>query len=983
MKRNILTVLLVLAFVMVNSVVQHSVSAQKNERTFGYLDSPISDANLKGTQTITGWFLNESGVASIDVLVNGNVVGQATYGDARSDVQNTYPEFNNGNAGFHFVLDTTRFNDGQYTIAFKVKGNNGQVTTFSPITVRVINDTTRSYVDNPVSGAVIKGTQNLSGWFLDKNGVDKIEVLVDGNVVGQATYGNTRLDVHNAYPEFNNRNGGLHYKLDTTKFSNGQHSITIRETAVNGRVMILPPFTVTIANEEPRGYIDSLTSGTVINGMKNVSGWFLNRSGTEKIEVLVDGRLVGDATYGIDRLDVQRAYPEFDNAKSGYTYLLDTTIFRNGEHSLQIRETSANGLFTTLPVLKVIIANENPRGYVDYPNEGVVLTGTKNVSGWFLDRSGTDKIEVLVDGKLAGQAILGHDRPDVQKAYPEFKNAKSGYHFSLDTTKYGDGEHKITIRGIGKNGQVTTLGDGNVKFENVKGYVDYPTSNAILTGQKSVSGWYLNTTGVEKIEVSVDGNVVGDATYGDERLDVGRNFPDFNNVNSGYHYLLDTAQFSNGQHRVTIRGIGKNGQVTTLGDGNVMFENVKGYVDNPSSNVVLAGIKNVSGWFLDINGVEKIEVLVDGNVVGDAIYGDTRQDVEKMFPDFNNDKAGFHYFLDTTKLSDGQHTIAIKETGKNGQVTTLSPKTVTVENVKGFIDNLYPGNVLKGNYQISGWFLDIYGVDKIEVLVDGMVVGQAVYGSNRLDVLKAYPDFNIGNSGYQYTLDTSRFSNGPHTIAIRGIAKNGRVTTLPGINVTFRQSRTVFLDPGHGGSDSGAIYGSVREADLNLAVAKKVESLLISRGYEVMMSRTNNTYVTLLDRSVMANALGPEIFVSIHHNNATSTSANGIESYYYEYNPGYPSKINQSLHNNIDRITKSVTLTNLIQNNMVSYTGANNRGTDGAAFSVIREVTMPATLLELGFLSNNNERQNLLNGSYQDKLARAIADGIDEYFKRL
>ena len=133
-------------------------------------------------------------------------------------------------------------------------------------------------------------------------------------------------------------------------------------------------------------------------------------------------------------------------------------------------------------------------------------------------------------------------------------------------------------------------------------------------------------------------------------------------------------------------------------------------------------------------------------------------------------------------------------------------------------------------------------------------------------------------------------------------------------------------------TDPGAIAGGYQEADLNLAVAKKVQSLLLDRGYTVYMSRNNDTTVSLLDRSQMANDLDADIFVSIHHNSAGTgaTTADGIESYYYEYDADYPSKINADMHNNPERISKSVTLTNLIHENMVDYTGADDRGTDGA-----------------------------------------------------
>lgn len=197
----------------------------------------------------------------------------------------------------------------------------------------------------------------------------------------------------------------------------------------------------------------------------------------------------------------------------------------------------------------------------------------------------------------------------------------------------------------------------------------------------------------------------------------------------------------------------------------------------------------------------------------------------------------------------------------------------------------------------------------------------------------------------------------------------------------FKQRLTVFLDPGHGGSDPGATVGRYHEADLNLNVAKKVQALLLKKGYRVFMSRTADTYVELIERPRMANELTADIFVSIHTNSTASeeTTIHGVESYYYEFDPKYPSKINGDMHNNSERILKSVTLTNLIQDNIVSYTGAKDRGTHGDTFAVIREAAMPASLLEMGFINNFSERQSLFKDSYQNQIAKAIADGIHEY----
>lgn len=194
---------------------------------------------------------------------------------------------------------------------------------------------------------------------------------------------------------------------------------------------------------------------------------------------------------------------------------------------------------------------------------------------------------------------------------------------------------------------------------------------------------------------------------------------------------------------------------------------------------------------------------------------------------------------------------------------------------------------------------------------------------------------------------------------------------------------TVFIDPGHGGSDPGATYYGVQEKKINLQVSLKLQKLLQNMGYNVIMLRTTDTsfdYKT--ERSKIANASGADIFVSVHHNAMPNNStAHGIETYYYKYDPDYPSKINGAFHNDPQRILQSSKLANSIHNSLISSTKAYNRGVRRDTFAVLRETAIPAVLLELGYMSNRNELNKLTTDSYQNTLAQAIAKGIDNYFK--
>ena len=173
----------------------------------------------------------------------------------------------------------------------------------------------------------------------------------------------------------------------------------------------------------------------------------------------------------------------------------------------------------------------------------------------------------------------------------------------------------------------------------------------------------------------------------------------------------------------------------------------------------------------------------------------------------------------------------------------------------------------------------------------------------------------------------------------------------------------VFIDAGHGGTDPGALGYGYRESDLNLQVAKKVESKLKSKGIDVKMSRSSDIFYSLSERAEMANDYGADAFVSIHQNSAEAKSANGIETYYNR------------------KKEEDRPLSNDIQKQVISQTGANNRGVKNAEFTVLVKSKMISALVECGFITNELEVKKLSDSSYQDKLATGMANGIEEYLK--
>ena len=198
-----------------------------------------------------------------------------------------------------------------------------------------------------------------------------------------------------------------------------------------------------------------------------------------------------------------------------------------------------------------------------------------------------------------------------------------------------------------------------------------------------------------------------------------------------------------------------------------------------------------------------------------------------------------------------------------------------------------------------------------------------------------------------------------------------------------KYTKVIFLDPGHGGRDSGAFYYNIAEKDLNMQVYKKLRKELEGLGYTVLTSRESDVYVDFVtERSKMVNKTNADMFISIHFN-ATSNSASnvsGIQTYSYDQNPDYPTKINSQWHNHPDRISESNRLAAAIHSSLLAETGAKNAGLLHGSFAVLRETNKPAVLLELGYMSNFDENQRIRNDAYQNKLVKGIVKGIQQYY---
>lgn len=200
-----------------------------------------------------------------------------------------------------------------------------------------------------------------------------------------------------------------------------------------------------------------------------------------------------------------------------------------------------------------------------------------------------------------------------------------------------------------------------------------------------------------------------------------------------------------------------------------------------------------------------------------------------------------------------------------------------------------------------------------------------------------------------HSAQAAQMGNGPDNTEIDKMS--GQMETEDGMRVV--------LDAGHGGNDGGTIYGAVNEKDITLAVVMMLKEKLEQKGVQVTLTRQEDEYLSLEQRSAAANASSADIFVSLHCNYYEDDfSISGLESYYLE----------QSV--NGKALAQSIT-------DAVSEDASIEcRGIKTENFYVLKNTNIPAVLIELGFLSNKSERQKLQSEDYQTLLAEKISKGI-------
>jgi len=197
--------------------------------------------------------------------------------------------------------------------------------------------------------------------------------------------------------------------------------------------------------------------------------------------------------------------------------------------------------------------------------------------------------------------------------------------------------------------------------------------------------------------------------------------------------------------------------------------------------------------------------------------------------------------------------------------------------------------------------------------------------------------------------------------------------------------KTVILDAGHGGHDHGATGNGLREKDMNLDVVYRAGRMLQARGFNVYVTRKDDTFIPLEKRTALANRTPNAVFISVHFNDSKNIEASGIETFVLAPR-GVPSMgrdelgvIDDRVHPGHARNAENILLAASVHSAMVARSQIPDRGIKRARFHVLRNSRIPAILIEGGFMRNPRDGRLIADANYRQQLATAIVAGVERF----
>ena len=447
---------------------------------------------------------------------------------------------------------------------------------------------------------------------------------------------------------------------------------------------------------------DRLRPGSVLAG----NGWVVSDSEITAISLSLDGQFLCHVMYGLPRPDIATRYPHYphaDHAGFSFSNRLADEFDPSADGVLTLRVQTAAGRETSR-ALPVRLVNETPvlpRSPSDPSPIRIALEnvrldggGILRLSGWIVSLTPLTEVQVFFGDEPLAPPQLGLDRPDIAASHPLYPNAReAGFRLVQDVGAFGEQMGLVRIQ---------ARCDGGVRRQ-ILVPVEMPASHGKVTvqegaidvcidsyalgtdGRLAVQGWAVSAAGISTVEVSLDGETLGQAESGQSRPDVGNRFPRIPSARlGGFRFACQLSEPPSGQHLLVVQVRNGHGEERSVhlplqaeavadspGDGS-MAEAVRFDIDTPAltgdhASEPIRGLLTIGGWAVAAEGIGSIEVALDDVSIGHAHIGIRREDIGALFPELPGALlAGFAFTL--PQRLKGEHAIRVTLHTKSGRV---------------------------------------------------------------------------------------------------------------------------------------------------------------------------------------------------------------------------------------------------------------------------------------------------------------------------
>lgn len=531
---------------------------------------------------------------------------------------------------------------------------------------------------------------------------------------------------------------------------------------------------------------------------------------------------------------------------------------------------------------------------------------------------------------------------------------------------YNDKENKLTTMPVIKLGSTVYI-PAEETFKNIVGIdYDFNAETGILTLKNEATEKTVQMTLNQKT-ITVNGvvNSMSTPMYSIIRKDKGKEvlcIPAKTVIcNLGYSYKWDKVKPVVNMHDLIYFDWKANAPASGTAESNTTNNITEAKATyNPDIDCISFSIKGS-----DINIMNQVSVIRNDRVISVTIPATSKYLLEQFsFSKFVNTLEKFEV------VEDGTGNVTL-------QITGFSPADFAYTSLDGIL-----------TINIMGEYIGKYGLKimKPAGITINNVSNQDLYSSNRfkiyiegdhVDFLNANPIIVSSDVITDVTNELDDYGNTVITVTTSKLQGYKIYNKSDSFVVTVGNPRTIYknivvLDAGHGGYDAGASSRGTKEKDLNYKILYTLMKDYFNSNApdtKVYWTRTTDTFISLANRAAFASKVGADIFISLHMNSATNSGANGTEVYYSTNNNG----------KGFSGIT-SKTIATLFKNNIVNTLGMNNRGVKTAGYYVTKHNTVPAVLIELGFLSENSDYAKLTNLTFQKNSAKVIYDTINQIF---